>query len=209
MSTNWICEGGPSKLLESLKIQNLQILIVVITNCNPFLPAAYFWSSEVQQKTGLLVGQPLEIRMRQNIKSTSSILPEEIDMLRLTWKFGINESTRSRKVDMNLPSRPWSTLWKMTIVKGKGWCYVMQTFCHSLMTLLNRPRQQHLFKMTMALSDLLPFADLSSLVCQSNEQLLKKPTIIFFLYLFLPLRGKQEYNWQRLISIKSGTEYID
>ena len=182
MSTNWICEGGPSKLLESLKIQNVQIFIVVITNCNPFLPAAYFWSSEVQQKTGLLVGQPLEIRMRQNSKSTSSVPPEEIDKLRLTWKFGINESTRSRKVDMNLPSRPWSTLlWKMTIVKGKGWknaCIAMQTFCHSLMTLLNRPRQQHLFKMVIALSDLLPFADLSSLVCQCNEQLLEKPTIM-------------------------------
>ena len=154
MSTNWMCEGGPSKLLASLKIQNLQILIVVITNCNPFLPAAYFWSSEVQQKTGLLVGQPLEIRMRQNIKSTSSIPPEEIDMLRLTWKFGINESTRSRNVDMNLPSLPWSILlWKMRIVKGKEWkypCNVMQIFCHSLMTLLNRPRQQHLFKMVLS-----------------------------------------------------------
>ena len=154
MSTNWICEGGPSKLLESLIIQNLQIWIVVITNCNPFLPAASFWSSGVQQKTGLLVGQPLEIRMRQNIKSTSSIPPEEIGMLRVTWKFGINESTRSRNVDMNLPSLPWSTLlWKMRIVKGKGWkypCNVMQIFCHSLMTLLNRPRQQHLFKMVLS-----------------------------------------------------------
>ena len=153
MSTNWMCEGGPSKLLASLKIQNLHIWIVLIRNCNPFLPAASFWSSGAQQKTGLLVGQPLEIRMRQNIKSTSSILPEEIDKLRLTWKFGINESTRSRNVDMNLPSRPWSTLWKMTIVKGKGWrnpCFAMQTFCHSLMTLLNRPRQQHLFKMVLS-----------------------------------------------------------
>ena len=143
MSTNWICEGGLSKLLDSLIIQNLQIWIVVITNCNPFLPAAYFWSSEVQQKTGLLVGQPLEIRMRQNIKSASSVPPEEIDKLRVTWKFGINESTRSRNVDMNLPSRPWSTLWKMAIVKGKGWknpCNVMQTFCHSLMTLLKQTK---------------------------------------------------------------------
>ena len=34
-------------------------------------------------------------------------------------------------------------------------------------------------------------------------------TPVFFLYLLLPLRGKQEYNWPRLISIKSGTEYID
>ena len=40
-----------------------------------------------------------------------------------------------------------------------------------------------------------------------NDQ--EEEDCFFFLYLLPPLRGKQEYNWRRLISIKSGTEYID
>ena len=187
MSTNWICEGGPSKLLESLIIQNLFIYITHMNCCNNKLQSLFyllllFDLLEFNKRLGFWWVNLWKLEWGKNIKSTSSIPPEEINKLRLTWKFGINESTRSRKVDMNLPSRPWSTLlWKMTIVKGKGWknaCIAMQTFCHSLMTLLNRPRQQHLFKMVIALSDLLPFADLSSLVCQCNEQLLEKPTIM-------------------------------